>query len=271
MMEQNGYCDVGHGSLYYEAVGAGPAVVFIQGFGLNLTYWDSIVPLFSPDYLTIRYDRRGFGQSSEPRQDAPYSDYEDLHSLLELLSLSRVHLVTECVGSHVALEFALEYPELVESLTLANPDAGPGVAGVNEAFFKIVEDTRPHHAAGNLRRAFELAFTSPIVAPALHNKAVHFRLTRAFAGFKGWHFLHWYPRRSCDPPVPQRLAEIDVPTLILTGGRDYVYFRRVADVLANSIPDASTQAFPDAGHYPCLEFPEQAGDVILEFLQRSDA
>ncbi len=270
-MNRNGYCEVGGGSLYYEAVGTGAPVVFIQGFGLNLTYWDSQLPAFAPNYLTVRYDRRGFGHSSEPRQDTPYSDYEDLKLLLNFLGLSEVHLVTECVGAHVALEFAFEYPERVKSLVLANPDAGPGVAGVNEAFFKIVEDTRSSYAAGDLQRAFELAFSNPIIAPALRNEDVHFRLTRAFAGFKGWHFLHWYPRRSCDPPVSQRLGEIDVPTLVLSGGKDYVYFRKVADALAGSIPGALSEKLPDAGHFACLEFPDQANEIILDFLRSAHA
>ncbi len=271
VMNRNGYCEVGGGSLYFEAAGAGAPVVFIQGFGLNLTYWDSQLPAFTPGYLAVRYDRRGFGHSSEPRQDVPYADYEDLGRLLDFLSLSEIHLVTECVGSHVALEFALEYPERVKSLVLTNPDAGPGVAGVNEAFFKIVEDTRSFYAAGDLRRAFELAFANPIIAPALHNEDVHFRLTRAFAGFKGWHFLHWYPRHSCDPPVSGRLGEIDIPTLVLSGGKDYVYFRKVADVLADSIPNARAEALPDAGHFACLEFPDRANEIILDFVRSAHA
>jgi pimeloyl-ACP methyl ester carboxylesterase len=271
MMERNGYCDVGHGSLYYEAVGSGPPVVFIQGFGLNLTYWDGVFPVFASDCLTVRYDRRGFGRSSEPRQDAPYSDFDDLHKLLEFLNLGEVHLVTQCVGSHVALEFVLEYPERVTTLTLTNPDAGPGVAGVNEAFFKIVEDTRPCHAAGDLCRASELAFSSPIIAPALHSDATRFRLMRALAGFKGWQYLHWYPRRSCDPPVPERLGEVGLPTLVVSGGKDYVYFRKVADVLASSIPEAQAHALPDAGHFACLEYPDETGELILDFLQHSYA
>jgi len=270
-MIRNGYCDVGGGSLYYEAVGTGAPVVFIQGFGLNLTYWDSQQLAFESDYLAVRYDRRGFGHSSEPRHDMPYSDYEDLRILLDCLSLSEVHLVTECVGAHVALEFALVYPERVKSLVLANPDAGPGIAGVNEAFFKLVEDTRPLHAAGDRQRAFDLAFSNPIIAPSLHDEDVRFRLTRALAGFQGWHFLHWYPRQSCDPPVSGRLAEINAPTLILRGGKDYIYFRKVAEVLARKIPGARLEALPDAGHFACLEFPNRANQIVLDFLRSTHA
>ena len=266
-MNRNGYCDVGHGSLYFEAAGSGVPVVFIQGFGLNLTYWDRQMPAFDPGCLTVRYDRRGFGLSSDPRQDVPYSDYEDLRRLLDFLELTEVHLITGCVGGQVALEFALEHPARVLSLLLTNPDAGPGVAGVNEAFFKLVEDTRPSHAGGDLGRAYDLAFANPIVAPALHDEDVRFRLTRALAGFKGWHFLHWYPRRSCDPPVSERLAEISAPTLIVSGGRDYVYFQKVATVLAQRIPGARSQTITDAGHFACLEFPDEANPILREFLK----
>jgi pimeloyl-ACP methyl ester carboxylesterase len=266
-MNRNGYCGVGGGSLYYEAVGVGPPVVFIQGFGLNLDYWNGQLPAFSSEYLTVRYDRRGFGFSSVPRQDVRYADYEDLARLLDSLTLGEVHIVSGCVGSHVALEFALEYPERVSSLVLISPDAGPGVAGVNEAFFKIVEDTRLPYAAGEVHQAFELAFSNPLIAPALHDAETRFRFTRAMAGFRGWHFLHWYPRRSCDPPVSERLAEIGVPTLVLSGGRDYVYFRRVADVLARTIPHARSETIGDAGHYASLEFPDRINAILFDFLE----
>lgn len=267
MTKRNGYCNVGHGSLYYEAEGSGTPVIFIQGFGLNLRYWDTFVPALGHDHLTVRYDRRGFGHSSEPLQDAPYSDFDDLGTLLDMLDVSQAHIIAECIGGQVALEFALACPQRVKSLVLSNPDAVPGLAGANDAFFKLIEDTRPLYASGDLEGVLTRGFRNPILAPSLHSDEIRFRLTRALAGYHGWHFLHWYPRRSVDPPITKRLNEIAAPTLILAGANDYVHFRRVAKALQDAIPGARTEVIENAGHYSFVEFPEECARMVDGFLE----
>lgn len=264
---RNGYCDLGNGSLYYEATGEGSPILFIQGFGLNLRYWDSFLPYMPANQLHICYDRRGYGQSSEPRQDVPYADFSDLAALLDHLGIDQVRIVSECVGGQVALEMAVEHPERVISLVMSNPDAVPGLAGANEAFFKLITDTRPFHASGEHRKALEVGFANPIIASSLRNDDVKFELTKAFAGYHGWHFLHWYPRQGSDPPLPGRLGDIAIPVLILSGGKDYVHFHRVATALQDKLPNATTQVIEDAGHYACVGYPEEAVRMIVDFHQ----
>ena len=265
---RNGYCSVGKGSLYFEAEGDGPPVVFIQGFGLNLRYWDTFLDHMPAGTRNIRYDRRGYGQSSEPRQDIPYSDFGDLAALLDHLELNEVRIISECVGGQVALEMAVEHPDRVKSLVLSNPDAVPGLAGTNEAFFKLINETRPHHASGDHQAALEVGFSNPIISSSLQSDEIRFQLTRALAGYHGWHFLHWYPRQGSDPALNQRLGAVDVPVLILSGGRDYVHFQRVAKALGNALPNATTEVLPDAGHYACLGFPAEAARLITDFHNR---
>jgi pimeloyl-ACP methyl ester carboxylesterase len=265
-VKTNGYCTVEHGSLYFETEGDGSPVVFIQGFGLNTRYWDAVLPLLAGEFQIVRYDRRGFGQSTFPLQGHPYSDYEDLRLLLDHLGLEQVKLVAGCVGCHVALEFALEYPRRVAAMVLSNPDAGPGVAGVNEAFFKLVEDTRTEYAAGNLADAINRSLVNPILAPSARHPDVRFNLVRAMADFRGWQFLHWYPRRSCDPPVSGRMQDVQAPTLVLTGGREYRYFQKVGRVIADMIPGAWLETIDDAGHYAFLEFPGPVVELVLPVL-----
>jgi len=265
VLKRNGYCDLGNGSLYFEATGDGPPILFIQGFGLSLRYWDRFLPYMPSGALHVCYDRRGYGQSSEPRQDVPYSDFEDVVSLLDSLELEKVRIVSECVGGQVALETAVQHPDRVTSLVLSNPDAVPGLAGTNEAFFKLINDSRPYHAAGDHQKALQVGFANPIISSSLQNDEVRFELTRAFAGYHGWHFLHWYPRQGVDPPLNDRLAEIKVPVLILSGGRDYVHFLRVGRALEEKLPNAERYELPDAGHYACLGYPEEAAQLIAQF------
>ena len=81
----------------------------------------------------IRYDRRGFGESSgKPDFTA---DPADLKALLETLGHPRAHILGHSQGGGVALTFAVRYPEMVEGLILfgTGPPAGFGLALRGEA------------------------------------------------------------------------------------------------------------------------------------------
>jgi len=56
--------NVGDAAIRCEATGRGQALVFIHGWAHTLEIWDDQVVSFSPRYRVIRFDRRGFGQST---------------------------------------------------------------------------------------------------------------------------------------------------------------------------------------------------------------
>lgn len=81
----SGLVNVPEGALFYEARGAGPAIVFLHDGLLASNSWDRQVPAFAPLFRVIRYDRRGYGRS---RNDAKQpSDLEDLLALFDALKV----------------------------------------------------------------------------------------------------------------------------------------------------------------------------------------
>ena len=88
--------------IYYEDHGSGQPVVLIHGYPLNSDSWERQEPeLLSAGYRVIRYDRRGFGQSSRPTTGFDYDTFAaDLNALLEQLALDDVVLVgfSMCTG-----------------------------------------------------------------------------------------------------------------------------------------------------------------------------
>ena len=61
-----GYADVNGAKLYYEVAGEGHPLVFLHAGIANLHMWDDQFRAFSDRYRVVRYDHRGFGQSSAP-------------------------------------------------------------------------------------------------------------------------------------------------------------------------------------------------------------
>src|ERR1700736_2356451 len=100
------YVDVGgenSGSigLYYEDHGAGAPVVLIHGYPLSGRAWDKQVPvLLEAGHRVITYDRRGFGQSSQPVAGYDYDTFAaDLDRLLEHLDVREAVLVGHSMGT----------------------------------------------------------------------------------------------------------------------------------------------------------------------------
>ena len=86
--------------LYYEDHGAGKPIILIHGWPLSGRSWEKQVPaLIEAGYRVITYDRRGFGQSSQPWDGYEYDTFaSDLHKLILHLDLHDVTLVGFSMG-----------------------------------------------------------------------------------------------------------------------------------------------------------------------------
>lgn len=111
------------GELYYEVQGEGPPVILLHAGGMDSKMWDAQFNHLSQQFRVVRYDLRGFGRSSKPEQS--FYPVDDLYQLLQHLGINRASLVGLSMGAGVALNFALEHPEMVEKLVLASMSGPP--------------------------------------------------------------------------------------------------------------------------------------------------
>ena len=100
------YVDVGTENsgtieLYYEDHGSGPPVVLIHGYPLSGRAWDKQVPvLLDMGRRVITYDRRGFGNSSQPVTGYDYDTFAaDLNALMEKLDLHEAVIAGHSMGT----------------------------------------------------------------------------------------------------------------------------------------------------------------------------
>ncbi len=110
-----GFADINGGKLYFELDGQGPALVMIHGGLVNHHLWDEQFDYFvHHGYQVLRYDVRGFGQSSIP--DRSFSYHDDLKLLLDSLGIERAIVMGLSMGGAIAIDFTLAYPDKVEAL-----------------------------------------------------------------------------------------------------------------------------------------------------------
>ena len=97
--------------IHYEDHGSGQPVVLIHGYPLSGRASDERIPvLLEAGYRVITYDRRGFGQSSQPTTGYNYETFaSDLSRLLETLDLTDVTLVGHSMGTGEVTRYVSAY------------------------------------------------------------------------------------------------------------------------------------------------------------------
>ena len=113
---ETGFVETNETRLYFEMMGEGHPLLLIHGGYLDRRIWDDQFAVFAEHYRVIRYDVRGFGKTELPQ--VPYSDREDLYTLLTALDIKKTYLLGLSLGGEIALDFTLDYPDMIDALIL---------------------------------------------------------------------------------------------------------------------------------------------------------
>ena len=112
-------CDI-----FYEVTGEGPAIVFAHGAGGNHLSWWQQVPIFAQSYQCVAFDHRGWGRSIPTGGPGPAAFVDDLIALLDELKIDRAALVAQSMGGWSCLGAALQAPERVAAVVMADTLGG---------------------------------------------------------------------------------------------------------------------------------------------------
>lgn len=261
------YADLSDVRLYYEREGQGHTVVFIHGHSLDRRMWNGQVQAVSRSYAVLRYDVRGHGLSSAPATGYSMPHYaRELHELLEHLGLRRPSIVGLSMGGNIAIEYALTYPDRLETLTLVDS----GLMGFEDTgeFMQEMQKRRELVRREGVGEKFVRASMLSALFDGIRHNPEQRALARAMVS--GWSGASW--RDTTVYPKPERtqadrVHEIRVPTLVLVGELDGPRFHRIAGMLASRIKVMRKYVVPGgAGHIPPMETPEAFNDILLDFL-----
>jgi 3-oxoadipate enol-lactonase len=261
-----GFAAVEGARLYYEIAGSGASVVLIHGNAGDRRHWDLQFPQLAKKFRVIRFDARGYGLSSVPVEDVPYTDHEDLAALLDQLGVVETHLVGWSMGSATAIDFAIRFPERTLSVTAL----GPWVAGyassaaheVFAGFAQVVAAARQRGPEGALRAFVD----APFFAATTRDSAARAQFERIGADYSFWAFSHRDPRRSLDPPATKRLAEIGAPTFVLTGEHDIPACIEISELIDRDVRNSTRIVVAGAGHLLQMERAAEVNQYIERFL-----
>jgi len=262
---ERGRVDAGGESLYYEIEGDGPALVLVHGWTLNCRMWDDQRSAFSARHRVICYDRRGFGRSSG--QPDTVRDVDDLVALLDRLDVPRATVLGMSQGGWTAVYFALDHPDRTDALILQ----GSILPGLNLPFTgadRVPSDRYAEAArASGMDAMRALWIGHPFYAVARTRPDVERRLRDMVQSYSGDDLSRVkVPPLGGGRDAVGRLAELQMPVLILVGDSDVPYVKVVAAALAYGMPHAKTIVLPGCDHLANMEAPEIYNQAVLQFL-----
>jgi pimeloyl-ACP methyl ester carboxylesterase len=243
---------------YYEMHGEGETIVFMHhGFGSG-KIWKAIYPhLVIHGYRVVIYDRRGFGQS-EPGDD--FQDFyesdcyrtdsvEELRALKEILGIKECHLVGQCEGGVVGIDYSKKYPLEVKTLTVASTQCYSEVPMIELNAMRFVDK-----------------FAS--LAPEIQAKMVDWHGENAevrydqFARYGGAYGADYFDLRPILPLVV-------CPTLVLYPDRSSIFDVEQAIAFYRHLSKGELAVFPKCGHNTYDQRPKDYIRTVLDFITRS--
>lgn len=107
--------------MYYETHGDGENLVLILGLGSDISQYTWMINELERDYRVIAFDNRGAGRSDKPKGTYTIELMtDDIAGLMSELSISRARILGISMGSRIAVDLAVRYPERIQSLILVS-------------------------------------------------------------------------------------------------------------------------------------------------------
>ena len=274
---------VGDIDIAYKMLGKGDPIILFNGASDNMNAWDpSFLKGISSNHTVIVFDSRGVGNTTAGSK--PYSMQllaNDTTGLLDALNIDKADVFGYSLGSFIAQQFAVMYPEKTNSLILVASMCG-GKDGINQPpeFIKLQYEI-VNKSLNNVPISQEemKSLVSASLGSGwirLHPESLDIPANMTFQQMKpglspdtmnnqnnvghSWTASNW--SGACD-----ELAKIAKPTLVITGTDDNLYVPHVNSFkIIEKIPGAWLVQIKDAGHAVMDQYPEEIGKILQTFL-----
>jgi pimeloyl-ACP methyl ester carboxylesterase len=256
-------------NIYYEERGSGEPLVLTMGLGADGSAWEDHVKTYEKHFRCIVIDNRGAGRSDKP--EGSYSTKmmaKDIAGLMEALRIEKAHVSGISMGSAIAQELALAYPEKVKSLILncSWDKCDSYTTRVFETFKSLIATTDYVTFTRNLQLW--------IFTPEYNNRNLQDLLEREING-KDYPYpmpVHAF-QAQCDACTSHdtvgRLNLIQAPTLVTVGDRDIFTPMHYSERITKEISDAELLVFEGSGHTHHWDSLQEYNRKTLDFLLKN--
>jgi 3-oxoadipate enol-lactonase len=262
------YIDAPGARLYYETDGSpdAPALLLIHAGIANLRMWDPQIAGLSKDHFVVRFDERGFGLTEA--EDAEYTDRGDALAVLDHLGVEQATAVGCSKGGGIAIDLAIDAPGRVRGLVTIGSGPG-GHPDVDETPHEAELYAAIEAATGDERLRLEADFWD--VGPLRDAATLDPQFVATARKLNVDNLAHIDENLrggALEPTAYERLGDIRVPTLVMTGAHDVSVIEPESRSLVERIPEAEAYRFAEAAHIPSVERPEEFERVLTGWLAK---
>jgi pimeloyl-ACP methyl ester carboxylesterase len=256
-----------------------PALVLLHGFGASIYSWREVMEPLAEDAQVVAFDRPAFGLTERPLPgDSSWPGYNpytgeaqvDLTvGLMDALGIPDAVLVGNSAGGTVAAETALAYPDRVRALILV--DAAIYTGGGSPAWVRPLLNTPQMGRLGPLLARGIQSWGRDFGRSAWHDPSKipsdYWEHYERPLQAQHWDRGLWQLTRSSRPStVPDRLDDLTMPVLVITGDDDRIVPTEQSVQLAAALPNAELVVIPACGHVPQEECPAPWLAAVETFL-----
>lgn len=228
----------------YKIEGSGETLVFIHGLSDSLMYWEFLANNLKNDYRVLRVDLRGHGESELGSDEITIGTYvNDLNNLLEELDISKVNLIGFSLGGLVAMDFAIRYPQKVDSLVLMS-----SYCKVDDSLCKVLNQFKEALDI-SFEEFYDLILPMVLCPDIIDDNKEELMLLKQIASQTANTDAYIKAVEACmDFNAEDELAKIDIPTLILAGKYDEISRLDMQFDLQRKIRNSKLIVFEDSKH-----------------------
>jgi len=278
---QSNWVELAGHEVHYVAAGdpnSDQLIVLLHGFGASaFSYKQVLEPLSELGYV-IAYDRAAFGFTERPTEwDVnPYGTPGQLQVLDELIAKfgtgKRVFVVGHSAGGAIAASYAVSNQEKLTGLVLFAPAVltnGGAPSWLNWIFsIPQINHLGPKLVSTIASSGLNILYSSYYDESKVTQKT----LDGYTAPLKiiGWEKAFWeFNKAPRDTSISERLSEITVPTLVLTGDNDKIVDTEDSIKVSQMIAGSDLVIIPQTGHLPNEEKPAEFATAITEFILKN--
>jgi pimeloyl-ACP methyl ester carboxylesterase len=274
-------------SLEYAEYGAGEPLVLVHGSASDYRTWYKQQEEFANRYRVITYSRRYHWPNEPIPEDADYSMREqvaDLKAFIQELRVEPAHLIGHSYGAFLCLLLAIEEPELVRTLILAEPPVITLFVSNTPKPLELLKllVTRPRTAiaiikfgakgmgpatetakSGDAKKAMRL-FGRTILGQQFYSQLSERRLEQVDANSIKAEFLG----SGFAPLDAEQVRNVRVPSLLITGRHSHSLFHRLADRLEELLPHNQRIVIEEASHIMHEDNASVYNQAVRSFLEK---
>lgn len=259
----------GRARLVCERTGPDVEIVFLHAGVSDRRLWRSQMNALAPRWTSLAYDRRGFGETMHV--DEPWSMVGDLQAVLSSVSAERPVVLVGCSqGGRIAIDCALLAPERVRALVLVAPaiSGAPQPADYPPKVRALFEELERADAASDVERVNAIEAHLWLDGPTSESGRVGGSVRELFLAMNGI-ALRSLPLGAQAEAAPawERLAELQMPTMLVWGDLDFAWLQERCRHLARALPRMRAHLMRGAAHLPNLERPQEFNRELLAFME----